>query len=93
MEVGSIYVLKTTGELCCVIGQDVPGAVRVRRPTMTHENGIVQNSNVFYEFELESVEDHLRREGKEMLLKVRIQEEMQEEMDRTKKKPVDVLVN
>ena len=94
MEPGQIVCLKSTGELCVVLGENDDGvSINIRRPKMSHEDGINHEEMFVYPFELETVEEHLRREAKEMVLKVKIQEEMQEEIDRTKKKPADVLVN
>lgn len=93
MEPGSIMCLKSTGELCIVLECIENGRIGIRRPKMSHEDGINHEIMLVNDFELETVEEHLRREAKEMVLKVKIQEEMQEELDRAKKKPGDVLVN
>ena|SRR6266550_6376601 len=96
MKPGQVMCLKTTGELCIVV-QDVQvpgGMVSVRRPLMSHDNGIQHSEDAFYPFELETVEEHLRHEAKEMLLKTQIQEEMMIEMDNAKKSKVEkMLVN
>jgi hypothetical protein len=93
MEPGDIVCYKTTGELCVVLLPFEDGTVNVRRPIMTHENGITQSVDTINQFELESVEDHLRREAKEMVLKVQIQNEMQEELDKLQKskKPLELV--
>ncbi len=96
MKPGQVMCLKTTGELCIVIKdlQAESGQVLVRRPLMSHENGIQHSEDSFYPFELESVEEHLRHEAKEMLLKTQIQEEMMAEMDNAKKSKIEkMLVN
>jgi hypothetical protein len=91
---GSILCFRTTGELVSVIGLVEPGSrVYVRRPVM-QERGISHAADVVYLSELETVEEHLRREAKEMVLKVEIQNEMQEEMESKRKgKPLPELVN
>ncbi len=96
MEPGKIMCYKTTGELCTILGENKinPKLTNIRRPVMSHENGISHIYETVYDFELETVEDHLRREAKEMLLKVRIQDEMTEEMEAGKKaKTANLLVN
>ncbi|SRR6266404_7370657 len=100
MKPGQVMCLKTTGELCIVIGRSpeveaVNGSVYItRRPVMTHENGISHSLDTFQGFELETVEEHLRHEAKEMLLKTQIQEEMMAEMDNAKKSKIEkMLVN
>lgn len=93
MEPGQVFCYKTTGELCLILAID-GDRVKVRRPVMTHENGIQQSEDFIYAFELETVEQHLRREGQEMVLKSRIQNEMMEELKKMdEKKPLAELVN
>ena len=91
MEYGTILCMKTTGELVFVLGQGENGDVRVRRPVMTRD-GIDQQVNFFHEAELETIEEHLRHEAKEMVLKSKIQEEILNELGKKDKKP-DVRVN
>lgn len=97
---GTIMCRKTTGELCIIIGQSPNegeirnGYIRVRRPVMLQDKGISHEAEYVFTYELETVEEHLRREAKEMLLKITIQEEMTEAMDNAKKGKLDkMLVN
>lgn len=98
MKFGDLLCLKTTGELCFVL-QVFPGTdktapmVEVRRPTMTRE-GIVHAIDTFYQDELETPEQHLRYEAKEMVLKANIQDEIlsTREAERAEKK-TDITVN
>jgi hypothetical protein len=93
MEPGQVFCYKTTGELCIVIRLEDAGVV-VRRPVMSHENGITHSLDRVAEFELESIEDHLRREAKEMVLKTKIQDEMVAELAKAQAaKPALELVN
>lgn len=83
---GDVVVLKTTGEMAIVLGPaPQAGWFSIRRPVMTRD-GIIHEKDVMHELELESSEDHLNREANEMILKVRIQEEMQEKIDDLKHK-------
>lgn len=93
--IGTVLCRKTTGELCIVLNitDAVQGLLHVRRPVMTAENGINHVVDDVYTYELETVEDHLRHEAKEMVLKQTIQEEMMQALENNKKKQVDVLVN
>jgi hypothetical protein len=97
MEPGTILCFKTTGELCVVLSGYNDGmqeAVQIRRPVMTHSDGIKQVVEKVFPFELETVEEHLRREAKEMLLKTKIQDEMMVELQKAQAaKPVSELVN
>ncbi len=96
MKPGQVMCLRTTGELCIVIKvpQIEGDQLKVRRPLMSHENGIQHSEDYFFPFELETVEEHLRHEAKEMLLKTQIQEEMMAEMDNAKKSKIEkMLVN
>lgn len=102
---GTIMCRKTTGELCIVIsrvphfeplqGQGVKGnglpQFEVRRPVM-QEKGIDHVIDYVYEFELETVEEHLRHEAKEMLLKIEIQEEMSQAMENAKKGKIEKMM-
>jgi hypothetical protein len=93
VEVGTVLCFKSTGELVVVIGKE-GDFVLVRRPCMTHDNGITHSIDKVYAFELETVEEHLRHEAKEMVLKTLIQEDMLEAMEANKKaKKKDILVN
>jgi len=71
-----IKALKTTGERVFVLTErQEDGLCTVRRAQMT-ENGIFHAEDSFYKQELESIEDNIRREANEMLLKARIQKEL-----------------
>lgn len=85
LELGQLMCFRTTGELALVVSICGGGQVQVRRPVMTHENGISHSIDEVFEFELETVEEHLRHEAKEMVLKIQIQEEMTAEMEKAKK--------
>lgn len=90
MKPGELVCLKSTGELCVILGPAVDvhpqeGHYQIRRPVMTHDNGIKQVTEDVYAFELETEEEHLRREAKSMLLKVKIQDEMTEQLESEKK--------
>jgi hypothetical protein len=98
MKFGDLLCLKTTGELVFVLEvfpgtDDTAPQVEVRRPTMTRE-GITHAEDMFYQDELETPEQHLRYEAKEMVLKANIQEEIlnAREAERVEKK-TDVTVN
>ena len=79
MKAGDILCIKTTGELVVVLHvYPDEGKVEVRRPTMTRDNGIIHNAEVLLKTELETSEDHLRREANEMLIKEKIQNEFLE---------------
>lgn len=87
-EPGQLVCFKTTGELAVVIEpQDAQpkNQVCVRRPVMTHDSGINQSTDWVYVYELETEEEHLRREAKSMILKVKIQDEMTEQLESEKK--------
>jgi len=96
MKPGQLMCLRTTGELCIITrsAAEDGGKVAVRRPVMSHDDGIRHSEDGFFPFELETVEEHLRHEAKEMLLKTQIQEEMMAEMDNAKKSKIEkMLVN
>lgn len=93
IEPGTVLCLKTTGELIIVL-EGNEKEVAVRRPVMSHENGISHVTSIVLPFELETIEEHLRREAKEMVLKTKIQDEMMAELAKAQKdKPVQELVN
>lgn len=94
MQPGDIVCYKTTGELAVVLAtHEALNQVDVRRPIMT-ENGIKQEVTTSYTFELETPEVHLRREAQEMVLKIKIQQEVQKQLAELEKdKPVLELVN
>lgn len=97
MKFGDILCLKTTGELVFVLGEPAADSenksISVRRPTMTRE-GIIHSTDVFYQAELETPEEHLRHEAQEMVLKADIQEEMLTLRDAQKaEKKTDITVN
>ena len=96
-EIGEILCFKTTGEVCVVLSspeEDEDDIYRVRRPVMKGEAGIAHEITAVGGFELETEEQHLRREGQSMLLKYRIQSEIQDTIEDQKKKAgSDRLVN
>jgi hypothetical protein len=91
MKPGEILCRRTTGELCIVLTELEAGLYNVRRPVM-QEKGIDHVIDEVYAFELETVEEHLRHEAKEMLLKIDIQEEMSQAMENAKKSKIDKLM-
>jgi hypothetical protein len=85
-EVGDILCMRVTGERVVVLNPDVNGdgdgyIVLVRRPTIG-ENGITWHEQNYYDFELETAEQHLEREAEEMYLKAKLQNKMQEKLER-----------
>jgi transcription termination factor Rho len=64
-KVGEIYTHKTTGQYVVVL-DEAGDEVRVRLARDTKENGTVYEEATFSVRELESVEQHLRRELSEM---------------------------
>jgi hypothetical protein len=79
MELGDIFCVKTTGELVSIIEvNDDKSTVLTRRPSMTKDNGIVHYQDTFLQCEVETSEEHLRREANEMLIKEKIQNEFVE---------------
>jgi|ERR1035437_1131235 hypothetical protein len=106
LEPGEIMCRKTTGELVLIIEKSVPElasvqdhkeAVVVRRPVMTHNLGISHSLEVVYICELETMEEHLRREANEMIFKSKLQDEVMDELreyqESRQSKKKDVLVN
>ena len=81
MAIGDIYCLKLTGELVTVLKEFESGSIQVRRPVVSHENGIFHQVETFQPFEMETEEAHLEREAAAMLLKYKAQRAMQKEMD------------
>lgn len=76
MQFGDILCLKVTGELVFILDTfNGTSEVQVRRPTMGRD-GIKHVVDRFYQTELETAEEHLRHEAKEMLLKGKIQQEI-----------------
>jgi hypothetical protein len=94
MLAGDILCIKTTGELVIVLGKNEDGTVNVRRPSMG-KDGIYHSQNSFFEFELQTSEEHLRQEANEMILKNRIQKETLKKMEdeEDKAKAANLLVN
>lgn len=84
MEVGDILCVKLTGEVVTVIDiEPINGSrVVVRRPVVSQENGISHETDYFFPYELETEEEHLRREAKSMVLKFTIQREMDKELEK-----------
>jgi hypothetical protein len=97
---GTILCLKTTGELVLILkeieGNEGRESVLVRRPVMGRD-GIGHMSDLVFPFELETVEEHLRGEAKELLLKSKIQkaffESAQEDEKQEKAEKKDYTVN
>lgn len=83
MPIGDIFCLKLTGELVTVISNDNngDGSIEVRRPVVSHDEGISHEEESFFPFELETEEAHLAREAQAMILKYKAQRAMQKEMD------------
>lgn len=84
MPIGDIFCLKLTGELVMVL-KDKPyddGSIKVRRPVVSHEDGISHVDESFFPFELETEEAHLQRDAQAMILKYKVQRQFQKEMDK-----------
>lgn len=96
VEPGTILCFKTTGEMCLVLedgmAKDGRANLKIRRPIMTKDNGIEHEEDIVYTFELETVEEHLRREAHEMVLKTEIQEELMEALEAKKARKNDKLL-
>lgn len=98
MQFGDLLCMKTTGELVYVLGvYEVEGqrtTVDVRRPVMGRA-GISHPTNGFFADELETPEQHLRHEAKEMMLKANIQREVLDAANTPEEatKTVDISVN
>jgi hypothetical protein len=93
-EPGSIVCLKTTGEIVVVLGPAEEGEFTIRRPVMTSKDGIRHSIDNVFAIELETEEEHLRREAAAMILKIKIQDELQDQMEADRKdKIVDTRVN
>jgi hypothetical protein len=76
--------LRTTGELC-LVKEERDGRLYVTRPIVS-KDGIRHEADFFLPFELETVEEHLRHEAREMVLKARIQREMQKTIEEEERK-------
>lgn len=82
MPIGDIFCLKLTGELVTIVSDPLgDDTVCVRRPVVSHEDGIFHKEEYFYPFEMETEEAHLEREAQAMILKYKAQRAMQKEMD------------
>jgi hypothetical protein len=94
MQFGDILCLKTTGELVFVLTTyDNLKTADVRRPTMERD-GIFHKVDTFFQAELETPEEHLRREAKDMILKGDIQNEVLEAREAQEvNKKTDISVN
>jgi len=88
MQSHDIVSLKSTGEYVTVLSMNPEefqkfgmlddhqyGTVLVRRPRLT-QNGIDHVLSLFFEYELESVEDHVKREVNDAMLKLAAQKEV-----------------
>lgn len=73
MNSGDVLVLKTTGEKVIVlprIAAQPDDLETVRRATITEDNGIFHAKETFFNFELETLEEHADRQIEEQKLKV-----------------------
>lgn len=77
MQLGDVIVHKATGQYAVVIGQSIehPGELLVRMARESKDNGTDYVQYTFLQNELESVEDHLKRELSEMELRAQMLEE------------------
>jgi len=88
MESQEVVALRTTGEYVTIlsmnpeefnkfglIGAEQYGTVLVRRPKLT-QNGIEHITCLFFEFELETVSEHVKREVAEALMKLQAQKDV-----------------
>ena len=77
MQAGEIVSIKTTGEKVFLRRYyEDSAAWDVRRPTIDDEGKIFHTTEVFYENELETIEENLNRQIDEMLLKTRLQQRL-----------------
>lgn len=82
--IGTIMSLKVTGERVFVLEENLngggiyQGSYRVRRPVVG-PNGITHSEEYFTADELESVEDSIRRELSDILLKRKLEQELYEQ--------------
>lgn len=72
---GNILCIKTTGERVCVLGSDTVGFM-VRRAVIGDGGKINHEQETFFSFELETVNDHAKRQVSEMILKTEAQVEL-----------------
>lgn len=71
---GDVLCLRTTGERVCVIDTDTSDEkTEVRRAVIGEGGAISHSPEWFFDFELESVEDHANRQVSEMILKSKAQ--------------------
>lgn len=89
---GEIAVVKTSGELVFVIEIREDTTVMVSRPILSKADGIRHQDEEFNAAELESIDDHFRREATETLRKRKIMEEVFGE-GTPRNKASDVTVN
>lgn len=84
LAIGDILCVKLTGELVTVMKllSETNKEVMVRRPVVSHETGIKHELCYFFPFELESEEAHLQRDAQAMVLKYKVQRQLQKEMDK-----------
>lgn len=67
---GMVLRLKTTGESVVVLGDgDEQDTVQVRRPFNSQANGLTHTIEEFYLFELDTVEESIRREFNEVKIR------------------------
>jgi len=91
-----IMCLKATGEIIFVLGEGDNGGVQVRRPVMTQADGIRHQLDEFTTDEIETVEEHLRKELAEMKLKAKLQKEAfasEEEESPVAPRKTDISIN
>lgn len=80
METGDILCIKTTGELVTVLTvYSTSDEVDVRRP-VSGRDGISHEKLTLQTVELETEEQHLNREANAMILKVKIQKELDKQL-------------
>ena len=77
---GDILCSKLTGELVLYKGESSDGAIVADRPVMTRD-GIQHEQTNFFPWELETEEEHLKREAAAVLLKTKLQKELQKQLD------------
>lgn len=82
MPIGDIFCLKLTGELVTLLGYAPNGDFTVRRPVISHKDGISHQVETFTQLELETEEEHLQRDAQAMILKFKVQRQLQKEMDK-----------
>jgi hypothetical protein len=92
MQLGDLLTIKTTGELVYVLSETDRKTFKVRRPVMSRD-GITHFTDEFFADELETIEEHLRRELADMKLKARLQKELlqEEPEDAAPRTPISIV--